>query len=147
VLGETHDPGHYAELRSLVRSLHLDDNVRFLGGLEDVYPVLERSDIFCVLSRSEGFSNALLEAMACGLPCVATRVGGNPELVRDEVNGFLVESEDDAAAARRLMELMANPGKARAMGRRSRLLVEEQFTTERMVEALVRSYESLLDRR
>jgi glycosyltransferase involved in cell wall biosynthesis len=67
--------------------------------------------------------------------------------VRDEVNGFLVESEDDAAAARRLMELMANPGKARAMGRRSRLLVEEQFTTERMVEALVRSYESLLDRR
>jgi glycosyltransferase involved in cell wall biosynthesis len=147
ILGAPHDPATYAELCDLVKALGLEENVRFVADIEDVYPVLQQTDVFCMLSRSEGLSNALLEAMACGLPCVTTRVGGNPELIRDGVNGFLVESGDDAAAAERLLQLLRCPAQAQAMGGQSRLLVEESFTTGKMVEVLVRSYEYLLDQR
>jgi glycosyltransferase involved in cell wall biosynthesis len=147
VVGEPHDTDAYSEVLEIVKALDLEGNVRFVAGLDDVYPVLERSDVFCMLSRSEGLSNAILEAMVCGLPCVATRVGGNPELVRDGENGFLVENEDDAAAARRIAQLLHSREQARAMGQRSRLLVEERFTAAKMVETLMKSYDSLLDKR
>ncbi len=85
IVGSVQEPDCDRELQDMVRQLDLERNVRFLGKMdnEDVWSLLKVCDIFCQPSRSEGMSNALLEAMACGLPCVATAVGGTPEVLED----------------------------------------------------------------
>jgi len=144
IAGENHDAACHAGLTKLREELGIAGNVRFLGGVEDVAGLLEGSDVFCLLSRSEGLSNALLEAMGAELPCVATRVGGNSELVEDGRSGYLVDNEDDHAAAEAVMWLIRNPEKAAAMGRRGRDIVKEHFTEAAMIRQLTESYERLL---
>ena len=136
----------YAEwLRRTIRSFGLENNIFFAGHSQSVIPVLKNSQAFCLLSRSEGFSNAILEAMACELPCVVTGVGGNPEAVIHEVNGFVVPPDDPARAADRLLELLRNPAGAHAMGAAGRDLVASRFTTEAMVSELAELYRQLAD--
>jgi glycosyltransferase involved in cell wall biosynthesis len=144
VAGHNHDPEHFRELESLRHELGMERNFLFLGPMDDVTPLLYASDVFCLLSRSEGLSNALLEAMACELPCVATRVGGNPELVADGQTGFLVGNEDAESAAAKILQLLRRPAAARGMGAAGRRVVEDNFTTEKMMRSLVNSYERLL---
>jgi glycosyltransferase involved in cell wall biosynthesis len=144
VAGENHDPQHSRELDSLRADLGLERNFHFLGRLKDVTKLLQASNAFCLLSRSEGLSNALLEAMACELPCVATRVGGNPEVIVEGRTGYLVEDQDHESAAARILQLLGKPVEARAMGVEGRLIVEEKFTTEAMMTNVVNSYERLL---
>src|SRR5262249_25946830 len=100
-----------------------------------------------LLSRSEGFSNAILEAMASGLPCVATRVGGNAEAIDDGRNGFLLPSEEPAMAAEKIAMLLKNPQEARRIGRAARATVEEKFTSEIMAGQLAGLYDSMLGER
>src|SRR2546426_504852 len=85
-----------------------------------------------------------VEAMACSLPCVATRVGGNAEALQDGQNGFLVEPEDASATADRILTLLRRPEWARRMGHAARQAVEEKFTQEAMMKNLVGVYERLL---
>ncbi len=144
VIGANHEPEYFQELKRLTESLGLNDNIRFLGRWEEVFPLLKMSDVFCLPSRSEGFSNALVEAMACSLPCVATRVGGNAEALQDGQNGFLVEPEDASATADRILTLLRQPEWARQMGHAARQTVEEKFTQETMMKNLVGVYERLL---
>jgi glycosyltransferase involved in cell wall biosynthesis len=144
VAGGCLEQRHFAELQNQVRTFGLDDNVRFLGRFEEVFSLLKLSNVFCLLSRSEGFSNALLEAMASGLPCVATRVGGNPEAIEDGQNGFLVPAEDPNTAAQRIAQLLRNPEQARRVGRAARQTVEESFTVDKMSSQLARLYQCLL---
>ena len=144
VVGGNHEPEYFRELQRLTESLGLNDNIRFLGRREEVFPLLKMSDVFCLPSRSEGFSNALVEAMACSLPCVATRVGGNAEALQDGQNGFLVEPEDASATADRILTLLRQPEWARRMGHAARQAVEEKFTQEAMMKNLVGVYERLL---
>jgi glycosyltransferase involved in cell wall biosynthesis len=146
VVGEIQDAQYYQELLSLARSLNIFDNMKFLGPSRDVFSVLRQSDIFCLLSRNEGFSNAVLEAMGCGLPCVVTDVGGNREAISEGRNGFLVPSEDAEAAAARILTLIENPKCARQMGQLGRVTVEEKFTTDAMITRLVSLYHGLLGR-
>jgi glycosyltransferase involved in cell wall biosynthesis len=146
VMGDNHQPAHYEDLMRLRHALDLDNHVHFPGPVEDVFGMLKASNVFYLPSRSEGLSNALLESMACGVPCVATRVGGNPELVREEHNGFLVPSEDSEAAAAKIVSLLESPAMARRMGDAGREMVARQFTTEAMMQQLVRSYERLSER-
>jgi glycosyltransferase involved in cell wall biosynthesis len=80
---------------------------------ENVWSLLKVCDVFCQPSRSEGMSNALLEAMACGLPCVATAVGGTPEVLEDGRTGYIVPSEDHHAAANRITGPARDPEGAR----------------------------------
>jgi glycosyltransferase involved in cell wall biosynthesis len=128
----------------MVRSFGLENNVKLLGFVEDPTPLLKMSNAFCLLSRSEGFSNALLEAMACGLPCVITRVGGNPEAVNDGENGFLVPPEDDESAAERLLFLLRNPAKAAQIGNAARLTVQMRFSADNMIRQLLDVYSGLM---
>lgn len=144
IAGEEHDRSYGTELRELVGSLGLGSSFVFLGGVDDVHSLLQSADIFCLPSRSEGLSNALLEAMACELPCVVTRVGGNPEVVVDGKTGYIVENEDAESAAAAMLELLRNPSAARRMGAEGRRVVQERFTTEAMIQTLVNSYERLL---
>jgi glycosyltransferase involved in cell wall biosynthesis len=146
VVGDNHQPAHYDALLRLQAELELSDRVHFSGAIEDIFGLLCASDVFCLPSRSEGLSNALLEAMACSLPCVATNVGGNPELIEHGHNGLLIEKEDDRALAETIIGLLRDPASARRMGSAARRLVEERFSTEVMMRHLVRSYELALDK-
>jgi glycosyltransferase involved in cell wall biosynthesis len=144
VVGDSSDKRYYAELLQSVVSMNLEDKVRFLGPSEDVISFLKASDVFCLLSRSEGFSNAILEAMSCCLPVVTTRVGGNPEAVEDKLNGFLLELGDSQAAARRIIELLRNERERQRMGRAGRAIIERKFTDITMIQKLTDVYEGLL---
>jgi glycosyltransferase involved in cell wall biosynthesis len=89
--------------------LKLADRIRFLGHVTDIEPLLAASDAFVLPSRSEGYSLALLEALAAGLPVVSTRVGIAPEVLSDGRNGFLVEREDAADLARGMLAVARDP--------------------------------------
>jgi sugar transferase (PEP-CTERM/EpsH1 system associated) len=122
-----------AELVHLVGELGLEGRVSFLGEVRDVAGLLTRSAIFVLPSRSEGISLTLLEAMACGLPIVATRVGGTPEVVIDGQTGLLVPPRDPAALAHAVLQLRRDPDGARRMGEAGRRRVERDFGIHRMV--------------
>jgi glycosyltransferase involved in cell wall biosynthesis len=119
-------------LTARIAELGLRDRVFLLGHRLDVPAILARAAAACLCSRAEGLSNALMEAMAARLPVVATDVGGNPELIRD--NGFLVPFGDAPALADALARLLADPTAAAAMGRLGRQRVERELTLEQMAE-------------
>jgi glycosyltransferase involved in cell wall biosynthesis len=145
VIGDASDREYFRELQQLTASLGVASNVRFLGPSEAVFSILKVCDAFCLPSRSEGFANALIEAMACGLPCVATRVGGNAEALTDGHGGFLVASEDVTSLATKILVLLRDPVRARQMGEAGREVVERKFSAGSMMEQLVSLYDALLD--
>jgi len=144
IVGGILEPEYARELEELTRSLALSDTVKFLGARKDVMPLLAISDVFCLPSRSEGFSNALVEAMASGLPCVATRVGGNAEALADGESGFIVDSDDPQALAERILILLRDPELRRRMGQRGKETVESRFSAQSMITQLVGVYDELL---
>jgi len=140
--------GEYSNtLRQLAESLGVAGNFRFVGRLKQVLPLVKASDAFWLLSRSEGLSNSLLEAMACRLPCVVTDVGGNPEVVQNGDSGFLVPSEDPAAAAEKMLRLLRDPGLRQRMGANGRRIVEKEFTIDAMIGRMAHLYRAALKER
>jgi len=121
-------------LTGRIAQLGLDDRVILLGHRLDVPAILARAQAACLCSSAEGLSNALMEAMAARLPVVATRVGGNPELIQDGENGFLVPYGDAGALAATLAALLSTPQNAREMGLRGRRRVEAELSMERMAD-------------
>jgi glycosyltransferase involved in cell wall biosynthesis len=130
------------ELRRLTHSLGLAGHVAFLGEVHDVPGLLARGRLFVLPSLTEGISLTLLEAMARGLPVVATRAGGNPEVVQHGETGWLVPPADPAALADALLQLYGDPGRGDALGRAGRLRVERNFEVRRMVAAYEKLYTS-----
>jgi glycosyltransferase involved in cell wall biosynthesis len=112
----------------------------FLGHRDDVSDRLAAADIFVLPSRSEAFPNAVLEAMAAGLPVVASAVGGILELIADGRTGVLVPPDDPAALAARLCELMADPSPAGRLGDAARQEVRSRYSIERTVAEFDRLY-------
>jgi glycosyltransferase involved in cell wall biosynthesis len=132
-------------LERRLQELGIADRVLFIGHRLDVPAVLSRARAAALCSSAEGLSNALMEAMAARLPIIATRVGGNPELVRDGENGFLVPSGDPAALAARLRDLLGGPeGRATEMGRRGRAQIESELTLEHLAEGNAALYRKAL---
>ncbi len=132
---------------ALAEDLGLAGSILFLDQITAVSELLNISDIFILPSRTEGLSNALLESMRAGLPCVATAVGGNPEAVQDEVSGFIVPSEDHKSMALRLNQLIESPPLRRQMGDAARERVTGVFSIANMSRAVQESYSSLLTSR
>lgn len=147
VAGSLYEREYAEEVQKMIYSMGLEKNVRLLGFVRDPVPLLKKSNAFCMLSRSEGFCNALLEAMACGVPSVVTRVGGNPEAIREGENGFMVPVEDDALAAERLLYLLRNPERAVRIGENGRISVQTRFSAETMIKSLINLYRDLLAKR
>jgi glycosyltransferase involved in cell wall biosynthesis len=147
VVGRANDPAYFSAVQQLAESLDLTQNVRFLGLRNNVPSILKLSDVFVLPSRSEGLSNALLEAMACRLPCVVTDVGGNAEVVEDGKSGFVVPSENPEIAAERIIRLLENRPLARDMGKAARKTIEDKFTAQVMVDRLVTYYDDLTERK
>jgi glycosyltransferase involved in cell wall biosynthesis len=127
------------ELSSLAAELHLTKHVEFLGMVHDVPALLERASLFVLASISEGVSLTLLEAMARGLPVVATRVGGTPEVVTRET-GVLVPPRAPEALAAAMLRLVENPVRAERLGAAGRKRVEQCFDIRRMVADYERLY-------
>jgi len=144
VVGRNSEPDYVKELEATVARKRIQRNIRFLGEISNPLSILKSCDVFFLPSRSEGFSNALIEAMACELPCVAMRVGGNLEAIQEGHSGFLVENEDAEAAADRILQLLCNPTSAREMGKVGRKIVESKFTADVMIHQLTAHYERLL---
>ena len=144
IAGEVLEPDYFSELQGLVRDLKLSERFHFVGGVTDLREHLSSSDIFVLPSRSEGFSNAIVEAMAASLPVVATDVGGNAEAVENGVSGFIIPSDDPAALSEAISRLIFNPSQAKAMGKAGRNLVIEKFTTKAMMDKISAAYQKLL---
>jgi len=144
ICGSALEADYVSHLRELIRELRLETSVRLLGGKERVPAVLALTTVFALPSRSEGFSNALIEAMAAGLPCVATNVGGNVEAITDGVNGMLVPADNADALSAAICHLLEDPTAASEMCAKAQNTYEKQFTTEVMVNELIRTYEEVL---
>ncbi len=138
------DAGTLDECRARALRDGLAQNVRFLGGRTDVADCIRASDLFVHPSHQEGFSNAILEAMAGGKAVVAYDVGGNPEAVRDGETGLLVPLRQPAALGDALAGLLADPSRRNAMGEAGRRRAAEHFSMERMVNEMERLYDALM---
>jgi glycosyltransferase involved in cell wall biosynthesis len=133
-------------LRALADDLQVAHAVTFSGHREDVAARLDAADIFVLPSRSEAFPNALLEAMAAGLPVVASSVGGVLEVVDHGRNGLLVPPDDHLALASMLKWLMSAPNIAGRLGAAARASVAARYSFARMVESFDSLYSSELAR-
>ena len=125
----------------------LAHEVRFLGYRDDIPELLGRSDIGVLTSLKEGIPRAAVEAMAAGLPMVATRVTGTREVVRDGDTGFLVDVDDAAGCAEALARLADDPALRARMGARGREVAREEFDEALIVRRLERVYRASLERR
>lgn len=133
-----------AEAQTLLAAAGVADLAWLPGERDDVPEILRGLDCFVLPSLAEGISNTILEAMASGLPVVATRVGGNPELVGEGITGTLVAAGDPEAMAQALIALALDPARAVAYGRAGRAEVERRFSMDAMVGAYRALYDRLL---
>lgn len=122
----------------------IEKNFMFLGRRDDVARILGSCDIAVLPSRAEGLPNAILEYMAAGLPTVASRVGGNAEIVQDGRTGLLVQPGDPAALAGALLRLLRDPELAVTLAREGRDYVASEFGFQRMIEKTEQLYTELL---
>ncbi len=134
------------DLRERAKTLRLEDGVRFLGLRFDIPRVMKALDLLVLPSVGEGCPNVLLEAMAAGVPVVATRVGGVPELVRHGETGFLVPPRDPQALAQGILYLLDHRDAAHAMAVRARAWVESERSIERSADLLAELYRHFLGR-
>ncbi len=144
--GETTGPGPLARFERLAAELGLADRMRFLGFRPDVADVLRAADVVVLPSLDEGLPLALLEAMSCAKPVVATPVGGVAEAVADEVTGLLIPPNDPNALAAAVTRLLADRELAGRMGLAARRRVVSQFSVTRLVSDVETLYRQLTER-
>jgi L-malate glycosyltransferase len=138
----------YARCREQLAASDLGSRTVFTGAVDDVPACLWALDVGCLTpGGNEGFSNAVIEQMAIGLPMIVTAVGGNAEAVVDGENGYVIAPRDAAALGRAVTALHADPARAAAMGRASRLRAEQKFSLQRMCAAHADLYLTLCGRR
>lgn len=128
------------QLEALVAALDLGQCIEFVDLVQDARPFLAEADLFVLASRFEGMPNALLEAMACGLPCVATRVSGTEDVIVDGESGLLVPADDSDGLARALLALLTNRDRARAYGAAAWKRVQQLFQDDTLIEHLLDLY-------
>lgn len=140
------EPGQRSLLETRIAQCGCDSRVRFLGAVSgrEKETVLANSDCFVLPSYAEGLPMAMLEAMAYGMPVIATRVGAIPEVVTDGVEGFLIEPGDVVALADRLVRMERDPSLRHRMGQAARKRVEQGYSIETMVERLMAVYNEVL---
>lgn len=132
------------QAQAILRRAGIDDLCWLPGERSDVPAILRGLDCFVLPSLAEGISNTILEAMACGLPVIATEVGGNGELVQIGDTGELVAAADPEGLARQIVRLASNPELAKKMGQSGRRAVESRFSLDAMVGAYQALYDKLL---
>jgi glycosyltransferase involved in cell wall biosynthesis len=135
------------QLERMAGTLGIADCVEFTGLQSDVLGQLYRGCLVVLPSRWEGMPNTLLEAMACGLPCVATRVSGSEDIIQHRVNGLLVEPGDYQSIAQALLTLLHDPVLSRKYGEAARTKIEKDFALELITDRYVELYQKIVARR
>lgn len=133
-----------SQLEKAIRERGLQNSIHLRGSIQDITGFLSRLDIAVLCSRAEGMSNALLEYMAAGRAIVATRVGGNPELVEDGKQGLLIPPGEPGALARAIGHLIENPDLAMQLGKGARQRVWERFSRQAMIRRFEQHYTTLV---
>ena len=133
-------------LAARIRDLKLDDRALLLGERSDVAALMKAADLLVAPSLREGMSNVILEAMALGLPVLATRVGGTPEVIEDGRHGVLVDPTDTQALADSMLQLIDDPVRRQAIGQAGRQKVLEQYSPPAMVSAMLKEYSRVSQR-
>jgi glycosyltransferase involved in cell wall biosynthesis len=148
VVGSSYfDPSYKPSLEKLAMDLGLQNRVTFMGERNDVPAILQEATVSVLPSLSEGFSNALLEAMAAGLPVIATNVGGNPEIVQDGETGFLVPARDPKALSDAMSRVLASPELGVHLGQAGYERVSRNFSLASTVRQTEDLYNDLLGER
>jgi L-malate glycosyltransferase len=141
------EPEYKGDLQQYAHRLNISDRVIFTGERSDVSAILGQVTMSVLPSLSEGLSNSLMEAMAAGLPVVATDVGGNPEIVSDGETGILVPPKDAAALSQAMIRVLESSELARRFGEAGRERVMRNFSLESTVKQTEELYRNLLGRR
>ena len=131
-------------LEAQTQDMGIHHRVDFLGQVKDVFPILYESDIFVLPSRSEGMSNALIEAMACGSPCVVTDIPANAEIVEDRKNGLVVNVDDDEDIARAIVYLAEHENLRERLGREAANTIDSHYSLDSVVDQYLSVYQNLL---
>jgi glycosyltransferase involved in cell wall biosynthesis len=139
-----HGPDH-ERLVDRARALGVADRVQFTGALADPADALRAADLFVLPSVAEGMSNSLLEAMSTALPCIASVIGGNTDLLAEGPCGRLVSSNDADSWSSALIDLLNSPDQARQFGAAARRRIESEFTLPIVVDRYVALYRRLID--
>jgi glycosyltransferase involved in cell wall biosynthesis len=138
--------GETATYETLINNLGLQAHVSLLGSQVDPESFINDFDIAVLCSESEGFSNAIIEYMRCGKPVVCTRSGGNPEIVSECENGYLVPVGDVQELSNRLAILIKQPDLREEMGRKAAARVKENYSIETMLLEHIALYQSVSPR-
>ena len=134
------------DARKTLQAANAADLAWLPGERSDIPELMRSLDLFVLPSIAEGISNTILEAMACGLPVVATRVGGNSELVQEGITGVLVPPSNPSAMAEAIHSYLMQPGKVVAHGNAARDRVEKEFSLDLMIDRYLAVYDSVLTR-
>jgi glycosyltransferase involved in cell wall biosynthesis len=134
-------------LETRAGELGLGENIRFFGWRSDLPEVYADLDLVALSSRNEGTPVSLIEASAAGKPVIATAAGGVPDFIRHGWNGILVSTGDHRALAEGILDLLANPAKARAMAMQGRNMVAERFSISRLLDEHYNLYYGLLTKK
>lgn len=132
------------DLNALKYELGLEDRLFLTGYRDDVERIMSSLDVFVLTSSSEGFSLTTVEAMASGLPVIATRCGGPEEIIDHGRNGFLADVGDTRGLAQRVEDVRSSPGLRRELGRTARQHVVRHYSREHMIDAYQNLYRALL---
>lgn len=143
IYGEVLEPAFYDQMQRRIAELGIGRQLQFMGSVADPGPLLRKSSLFVLPSRSEGFSNAIVEAMMAGLPVVATTVGGNAEAVAQEATGLLVPPDQPEALAAALCRLLEHPEQLTQMGEAGQKKATECFSSDGMIRRLTSIIQSL----
>lgn len=146
IVGWNFDNNYFGELKNIVNDLRLQNNVIFTGGRSDTNSLLSIIDIFVLASINEGFSNAIIEAMAAGKPIVATNSGGTNEAIQNRVHGILVPPKDSAAIASSIVSIIQDVALARKLSFNARRQAEDKFDVCAMVKNIECLYSNLLSK-
>ncbi len=147
------------EMKRMTQSLNIGESVEFVGFVSNVETYLKNGDMFVLASRTEGMSNALLEAMSYGIPCIATKVGGNGELLGGEDeeiplaeyiiarNGLLVNPDDVQGLSEAILYLVRHKEERAELGRRSRTFIKENYSIDSIADRYISLYQFMLNKR
>ncbi|HSI68150.1 MAG TPA: N-acetyl-alpha-D-glucosaminyl L-malate synthase BshA [Planococcus sp. (in: firmicutes)] len=140
------DGPEMSRINQQVKELKLENDVLFLGKRDNLSELYNISDVKLLMSEKEAFGLVLLEAMACGIPCIGTNIGGIPEVIIHGENGYLIELGDTLQAAKYIVELLEDSGKYEAFSNACLRSVEERFHSRKILEQYEVIYSNLLDR-
>lgn len=140
IIGDGPERQNYEEM---IASFNLEKHIKMLGHRDDVHSLLSVGDCYALASRSEGLSCSIIEAMAAGLPLIVTDVGGNGELVKQGVNGLLVDSENPKNLADAIKILLYDGAKRNELAKNSLIISEEEFSIDSTLKQYIKCYNRL----